>query len=113
MYFVPEALVRDFVVIVEGCSDAMAIHDIGFQSVIGRDNCTGNVNQIVTLFRRSKPNRIVIIPDNDSHGAGLHGAETLKQILEMNHSVELLELPDGNNDVRDCIQTKEKRGLAG
>lgn len=107
LFFVPGSLVRDFLVIVEGCSDAMAIHDLGFASTIGRDNCTGNVQQIVTLLRRLKPQQAVIIPDNDEHGAGLRGAEALQQILKIQHAVELLELPGEINDARDCIQTQK------
>ena len=107
IFFVPGSLVCDYVLIVEGCSDAMAIHDLGHQSVIGRDNCTGNVEQIVTLFRRLKPNQVVIVPDNDSHGAGQRGAEALRFILKQQQPVELLSLPDCINDVRDCIQQKE------
>ena len=107
MFFVPGSLIRDYVLIVEGCSDAMAINDIGYESVVGRDNCVGNVSQIVTLFRRLKPRRVVIIPDNDSHGKGQAGAEALRQILSLHHAVDLLELPNDINDVKDCIQQKE------
>ena len=104
---VPGSLVRDHLIIVEGCSDTMAIHDIGFRSVIGRDNCTGNVAQITTLCRRLRPHRIVIIPDNDDHGAGLRGALALRLVLNIAHEVTILELPDDINDVRDCIQTQK------
>ena len=107
MFFVPESLNRDYVLIVEGASDAMAIHDIGYRSVVGRSNCTGSVEEIVRLLRRLKPGQVVIIPDNDSHGAGQRGAEALQFILKQQHLVELLSLPDGINDVRDCIQQKE------
>jgi len=107
MFFVPGSLIRGFVVIVEGCSDAMAIDDLGFRSVIGRDNCIGNVKQITTLLRRLKPHQVVIVPDNDHHGAGLRGAVALRLVLNISHNVTILELPDGINDIRDCVQTQK------
>jgi hypothetical protein len=109
IYFDIDSLSSDSLVIVEGATDAMAMFDLGFVSVIGRDNCTGNTLQIVTLCRRLKPKCIVIIPDNDKHGAGLRGAESLQQILSIKHHVELVELPEGINDVRDCIQHEGSR----
>lgn len=113
MFFRPENIESEYVVIVEGASDAAATMDLGFCSVVGRASCRGNVDQILTLIRRRQVQRVVIIPDNDD--AGTTGAEALRVNLELatvNHElagsvVQVLNLPDGINDVRQCIQSPE------
>ena len=107
LFFVPNSLVRDYLLIVEGCSDAMAVHDLAYPSVIGRDSCNGSVEHIRTLLRRLKPRQVIIIPDNDSNGAGQRGAEALAHVLKIHHKVNILNLPDKINDVRDAVQRKE------
>ncbi len=69
--------------------------------MIGRANCTGNVSQIVSLCRRLGPLRIVVVPDNDE--PGINGANHLIESLP--NGANLLLLPDGIKDVRECIQS--------
>jgi len=68
-----------YLLMVEGASDTAAMIDVGYPSVIGRANCTGNVSQIVTLCRRLKPASVVVIPDNDV--PGIDGANRLIEAL--------------------------------
>lgn len=101
LFFQPADLVREYLVIVEGASDTAAMIDVGFPSVIGRANCTGNVPQIVSLCRRLGPLRIVVVPDNDA--PGINGANLLIESLP--NGANLLRLPDGIKDVRECVQS--------
>ena len=106
MFFVPVSIKPDYLLIVEGASDAIAMHDIGFESVIGRSNRNGSTKQIITLRRRLKPKHIIIVPDNDK--PGIDGAEELVTMLSMlNQQANLLLLHDHINDVRDCVQTQK------
>ncbi len=99
MFFSPADLVRDYLIVVEGGSDAAAILTIGYPSVVGRSNCVGSVQHIVSLCRRLNPHRMIIIPDNDS--PGIRGAESLALVLPSVPTI--LKLPDGIKDVRACI----------
>ena len=110
LFFCPTDLVPAYLLVVEGASDTAAMIDVGYPSVIGRDNCTGNISQIVTLCRRLKPASVVVIPDNDV--PGIDGANRLIEALPC--GANLLLLPDAIKDVRECIQSKENaEWLAG
>lgn len=113
LFFYPADLRPDYIVIVEGASDAAAVMDLGFYSVLGRAACRSNVDQIVTLCRRQRPRRLVIIPDNDE--PGISGANGLRVNIELaGGRVEILTLPDGVKDCRQCIQdTKNAEWLTG
>ena len=112
LFFQPTDLLPNYLVIVEGASDAAATMDLGFASVIGRANCRGNVEQIENLCRRLKPRSVVIIPDADF--VGVQGANQLRLRIERQLiSVKALVLPSGIMDVRACVQeTKNADWLA-
>jgi DNA primase len=103
LFFQPSTLLGDYLIIVEGASDTAAMITIGYPSVVGRSNCIGNVDQLVTLCRRLSPHRVVIAPDNDE--PGIRGAELLARALPREKSI--LNLPTSVKDVRACIQTKK------
>ena len=105
LFFVPGSFGKHLV-IVEGPTDAMAIYDLGIQSVIGRSNCRGNTDQIVTLCRRLQLQSVLVIPDNDV--PGVTGAVALRSSLMLVCPAQLLQLPEGIKDVRACVQRKEK-----
>ena len=113
LFFCPRKLKRDYLIVVEGASDSAATMNMGFTSVIGRANCTGNIEQVVTLCRRLQPRRVVVIPDNDT--PGIAGAEKLMANIEQaGGTVQLLRLPDSMKDVRACINdTKNAERLRG
>jgi len=106
MFFLPGDLIRDYLVVVEGASDAAAVMDCGYISVIGRANCRGNVGQIENLCRRLQPKVVVIIPDPDF--VGIQGANQLRLRIERQAiPVKTLVLPEGQKDVRALVQLKE------
>ena len=110
LFYQPNTISRDYLVIVEGASDAAAMMTLGYASVIGRANCVGNVEQILSLTRRLQPHCIVIVPDNDA--VGVAGATALQSKLQS--SSQLLALPEGVKDVRACLsETKNADRLAG
>ncbi|MCR9293924.1 MAG: toprim domain-containing protein [bacterium] len=113
LFFRPDDLRPNYIVVVEGASDAAAVMDSGFYSVVGRAACRSNAEQIVTLLRRRRPKRLVIVPDNDQ--PGITGAHALRVNIELaGGRVEILTLPDGIKDCRQCIQeTKNAEWLAG
>jgi DNA primase len=113
MFFRPDLIRHDYMVVVEGASDVAATYDLGFYSVVGRAACRANVEQILTLLRRKRPRKIVIIPDNDDPGQT--GAAALRVNIELAGGVaRILNLPAGVKDVRQCIQEKENaEWLAG
>lgn len=112
LFFRPADLLPDYLVISEGASDAAAVMDLGFPSVIGRANCRGNVDQIENLCRRLNPRSVVLIPDSDF--VGVQGANQLRLRIERQQiSVKTLVLPSGIKDVRACVQeTKNADWLA-
>ena len=103
LFYQPSQLATNYLVIVEGASDSAACMTIGFPSVIGRANCVGNTEQIVSLVRRLSPKQVVVIPDNDK--VGIAGATAL--ISKLPASVQCITLPDGIKDVRQCIYQKQ------
>lgn len=106
MFFRPDDLRDDYLIVVEGASDTAAMMDLGFYSVVGRAACRANTEQIVTLLRRKRPKRIIIIPDNDDPGRT--GAEALRVNIELAGGIaKVLTLPDGVKDVRQALQKKE------
>lgn len=113
LFYCPRKIKRDGLLIVEGASDAAAAMDVGFSSVVGRANCIGNVEQVLTLCRRLQPRQVSIIPDNDP--PGIDGASKLQAAIDQaGGTVRLLQLPEGVKDVRQCIQeTKNAEWLRG
>jgi len=101
LFFDPDGLSRNYLLVVEGASDAAAAICLGFPSVVGRSNCVGNVPQLVTLCRRLSPHRIILIPDNDQ--PGIRGAESLALALHIESNT--LILPNGIKDVRQCTSS--------
>jgi DNA primase len=98
-FFLPSAIVRDYIVVVEGASDVAAMMTTGFRSVVGRPSCTGSVQHLVSLCRRMNPRRVIIVPDNDI--PGIRGTESLAAALPCDPKI--LRLPKGVKDVRACI----------
>lgn len=112
LFFLPALLTSDYLLICEGPSDTAAMMDLGYVSVIGRASCRGNVEQIENLCRRLNPRSIVIVPDSDE--PGVSGATALLAKINQYHRTEMLRLPIGIKDVRECIhETKNADWLRG
>src|SRR5262249_22032446 len=87
--------------VLEGATDAIAAHGIGLVAA-GRPSCTGGVRHIVTLVRSRKPNRIVIVADNDT--PGMQGADSLAATLALHcRDVRVITPPTGRKDLRDWV----------
>lgn len=68
----------------EGPTDTAAMLDLGF-NVIGRPSCTGGVKLLIGFMKRLKPERVVVLADQDEPGR--RGADRLASRL-------LLHIPD-------------------
>ncbi|MBM3982937.1 MAG: toprim domain-containing protein [Planctomycetes bacterium] len=101
--FVPDALTDpDDLLVLEGASDAIAAHSVGFPNAVGRPSCTGGTAHLVALVRQRKPARVVIVRDNDE--PGVRGADALASALALQcRDVRVISPPDGNKDVRAWI----------
>lgn len=105
IFFRPD-LLGQTVVIVEGATDAAALMSLGCQSVIGRASCISNAEQLKSLCRARKFNKVVIVPDSDLVGIG--GARRMGEILtEEGVNTEFVELPAGMKDCRQCLTSKQ------
>ena len=83
----------------EGATDAAAMLTMGFFA-IGRPNCSANPEMIVDFVRHNRVRRVVIIPDNDEHGAGQIGANELQAMLR----VPSLQWMPSTKDVREFLK---------
>jgi hypothetical protein len=101
--FLPDVLTTDDVLLVtEGATDAVAAHAIGFPLAVGRPSCTGGTTHLVALVRTVKPDRAVIVRDNDE--PGVRGADSLAAVLALHcRCVCVIAPPDGVKDVRAWV----------
>jgi DNA primase len=87
----------------EGPTDAAALLDMGFRSVVGRPSCTGGVKLLIELVRRRRPLEVVIVADGDEPGR--RGADNLASVLVAYASaVRVVAPPAGVKDVRDWLR---------
>lgn len=106
MFYLPPVL-ADFAVIVEGASDAAAVMTVGFQSVIGRSNNISNVEQLRSILRGHRFNRVVIVPDSDEPGHRGASALAAAIVADGLPEPEILRLPDEFKDCRAMVQRKK------
>ncbi len=89
--------------VVEGASDALAGYSIGLDC-IGRPSCVGGTQILARMVREHRPNRIVIIADDDLPGVA--GAERLAHILMLFcNDVRIISPPPGAKDLRAWVQS--------
>lgn len=103
--FVPKGLTvqPDRLFVCEGPTDAAAVLSLG-AGAIGRPSCHGAVAMTCKLVRRLEPTECIVVADDDGHGAGIRGAESLACVLvTVCPSVRVVMPPKGFNDVRDWI----------
>ena len=88
--------------VVEGSSDAIAMHSIGIRAVIGRPSCTGGTAIITRMIRTHGPGRVVIVADADT--PGIAGAERLAhEVMLYCCDTRIITPPSGVKDARDWI----------
>lgn len=108
--FTPDTFVAtdEILLVLEGATDAIAAHGIGFPNAVGRPSCTGGTDHVVALVRSHKPACVVIVRDNDEPGA--RGAEALATTLSLySRDVRLIAPPDGVKDLRGWVATGATR----
>lgn len=106
--FLPNASDDPVMLVLEGESDAIAAHAIGFPHAVGRPSCTGGTAHLVGLVRRRKPERVVIVRDNDE--PGIRGAEVLARTLSLHsRDVRVISPLIGLKDMRDWVRTGATR----
>ncbi len=94
----------ELLLVLEGATDAIAAHSIGFLNAVGRPSCTGGTAHLVALVRTCKPAAVVIVRDNDE--PGIRGAEVLASSLALYcRDVRVIRPPDGCKDMRDWVAT--------
>ncbi len=107
--FMPDTMTTDEVLLIlEGESDAVAAHGIGFNNAVGRPHCQGGTAHIIALVRLHKPARVVIVRDNDE--PGVRGADALASTLALySRDVRVIAPPAGAKDVREWVATGATR----
>jgi TOTE conflict system, Archaeo-Eukaryotic Primase domain len=86
--------------IVEGSSDAAAAWDLGW-AAIGRADAESGLDDLRVLLA-GEAREVLVVPDNDPHGAGRRGAERLARGLTeaLGRTVRVMPLPERFKDVR-------------
>ena len=108
--FVPAELrgKPDRLFVAEGPTDTAALLSLGVDAV-GRPSCNGAVGTTTKLVKRLGPSECIVVADDDGHGAGIRGAESLARVLvTVCPSVRVIVPPEGFNDVRDWITAGAK-----
>lgn len=106
--FLPAEPADDVLLVLEGETDAIAAHSIGFKNAVGRPSCTGGTAHLVAVLRRRKPRQVVVIRDNDE--PGVQGAEALARALALySRDVRVIAPPDRVKDLRDWIASGATR----
>jgi hypothetical protein len=92
----------------EGPTDAAALVDMGFHSVVGRPSCIGGIKLVTELVRRRKTEEVVIVADGDVPGR--RGADSLASVLLVFVTVvRVIQPPDGIKDARDWLRAGGNR----
>jgi len=106
--FLPAEPSDDLLLILEGETDAIAAHTIGFTNAFGRPSCTGGTAHLVALLRRRKPRQVVIVRDNDEPGT--RGASVLAAALAPHaRDLRVIAPPVGVKDVREWVRAGAAR----
>ena len=94
-------------VVCEGASDTAAALSVGLEA-IGRFSCSGTLEETVARIRRHRPDRVLVIEDNDLPGRT--GARQLRDALDGIARVEIRTPPIGAKDLRDWIKAGASAG---
>lgn len=106
--FLPSEPADDVLMVLEGETDAIATHSIGFTNAVGRPSCTGGTAHLVALLRRRKPAQVVIVRDNDEPGT--RGANALAAALAPHtRDLRVIAPPPGTKDMREWVRAGATR----
>lgn len=96
----------DTLLVLEGASDAIAAHSVGFVMSVGRLNCNTGAGYVVPLICERKPARVVIVADRDEpnkFGVRVGFAGAVKMVKVFKHhckDVRVVSPPEGVKDFR-------------
>ncbi len=82
----------------EGATDAAALLDLGYTSIVGRPSCTGGIKLLVELVQRRHPHEVGILSDGDEPGR--RGADSLASVLLAYCPMVRVVVPKHFKDVR-------------
>ena len=89
--------------ICEGPTDAAALLDMGFRTVVGRPSCTGGIKLLIEVVKWLHRPEVVIVADNDQPGQ--RGAAQLASVLMTAYAtVRVILPPAGIKDVREWLR---------
>lgn len=105
--FTPDlTLGDDTLLALEGASDAMAAHTVGFPLSVGRFNCGTGAGYVVALIQELKPARVVVVADRDKPNkfgvsVGFQGAVRMVKVFKYHcKDVRVVSPPEGVKDFR-------------
>lgn len=99
----------DLLIATEGMSDTAAVLSVGLESV-GRPSALGGIENMVKLVKRSKPETVAVVADNDQPNSdgrsiGIEGARRLAGALAMYApAVKVISPPAEIKDVRAWVR---------
>jgi hypothetical protein len=106
--FLPAEPANDVLLVLEGETDAIAAHTIGFTNSAGRPSCTGGTAHLLALLRKRKPAQVVIVRDNDEPGT--RGANALAATLATHtRDLRVIAPPTGTKDMREWVRAGATR----
>jgi len=109
LFYVPGSLGGDSLIVCEGATDAPALFDCGYESVIGRPSCRLGTRYIIEVIRLIQPAVLLLIPDRDERG--LSGFAELAAAIANQRAIAFARIdsitpPVGVKDVREWKQKK-------
>jgi DNA primase len=115
LFYVPDLLTADHLLICEGPSDTAAMLDCGYGSTIGRPSCRLGNAYTIEIIERLKPSAVLLIPDRDQ--AGLTGFADLAAAIAKSGCIEMIRIdaitpPPGISDAREWAK-KSREHLRG
>jgi phage/plasmid primase-like uncharacterized protein len=115
LFYVPDLLTADHLLICEGPTDTAALLDCGYGSAIGRPSCRLGNAYTIEIIKRLKPSAVLLIPDRDQ--AGLTGFADLAAAIANAGCIELNRIgaitpPPGISDAREWAK-KSREHLRG
>jgi hypothetical protein len=86
----------------EGPTDAAALLDLRFASVVGRPSCSGGVRLVIELCQRRRPSEVAVVADDDEPGR--RGADNLASVLLAYVPTVRVVVPRRHKDVREFVR---------
>lgn len=115
LFFIPESLESDYLIVCEGPTDMAALVDAGFGSSIGKPSCKLGDKYVVEIIGQLEPDVVLLVPDADAvglEGFSLLANEILKAGVIPLERIDSITPPKPLKDVRQWLQ-KNRDHLEG